>query len=379
MAQSIIPSGTQFSRSPILIGVEIGVGEILISATFGVKIWTGSKTSVPSTNDFTIYAESKDNKTIVVDLSDLINTDHLHDTSVRSGNNFSPVGELMWIQVSPQWTLTSGTFNINPTTFAALDGYHRPEENANHDLDQKILTSKPYTQITSTQSASLPITARGSQTLHYVTTFGEEVSLSPPNDTNESEEAVQYLTMTPTAVENAVQEQGDYSKYFVEFRDGGTPTERHEIRVNDQCKHEPIEILFINKFGVLDQLTCYGRHDMQISTTSREFKSVVGLELVTGIPAPPYIQYDRTSHQTSKIDTQSTRSITINTGFLSEGFGEVISQIMESEKVWIVKDDVIIPVIATDSGQTLQQQINERLINYTLAFKYANDQIANIR
>ena len=69
---------------------------------------------------------------------------------------------------------------------------------------------------------------------------------------------------------------------------------------------------------------------------------------------------------------------TLNSGFVSESMNDSFKELLVSQYVWVVRSGVNYPVNVVDSSLTYKTALNDRLINYTLNFKYAFDTINNI-
>jgi hypothetical protein len=52
---------------------------------------------------------------------------------------------------------------------------------------------------------------------------------------------------------------------------------------------------------------------------------------------------------------------------------------MQSEYVWMEQDTVITPMVVNASSLTYKTGVNDKLVDYTLSFSYAFDNIQNIR
>jgi len=93
------------------------------------------------------------------------------------------------------------------------------------------------------------------------------------------------------------------------------------------------------------------------------------------------LSYDTSRHQVSQYNKLGKESISLNTGFLSEEYNEVIKQLMLSEQVWLIasNDDEVYPVIPKTQNVTYKTSVNDKLVQYTIDFDFANDKINTIR
>jgi hypothetical protein len=89
--------------------------------------------------------------------------------------------------------------------------------------------------------------------------------------------------------------------------------------------------------------------------------------------------YDTLKHPRKTFNIQGAKSITLNTGYVDESYNEVVEQMMQSEYVWMEQDTVITPMVVNASSLTYKTGVNDKLVDYTLSFSYAFDNIQNIR
>jgi len=71
------------------------------------------------------------------------------------------------------------------------------------------------------------------------------------------------------------------------------------------------------------------------------------------------------------------KSITVNTGFVDESFNLLLEEMMLSEKVYLIIDDVVEPVVLNTKNVDFKTSVNDKLINYELEFNFAYNAINN--
>jgi len=135
-------------------------------------------------------------------------------------------------------------------------------------------------------------------------------------------------------------------------------------------KYTPIKVTFVNKFGAFQDIYFDKKNVQKYTSTSENYKrNIIGLDG----------SYSTTRHQSYNKNFSSTESITMNTGFVGEAFDEVINQLTLSAYIWGDIGGEIIPLTIVTTDQTRKTHLNDKLINYTIEFKYAYDYINNIR
>ena len=137
------------------------------------------------------------------------------------------------------------------------------------------------------------------------------------------------------------------------------------IEIIEECKYDVQEIQFLNRFGVLESLHFYKAAKESLSTTSEDFKN----NYVTGATS-----WDVQKHQMQKYNVKSNRRINIETGFLNQYYNQTLSELMQSEKVWLNGK----PINVKSNSLDFKTRIVDKLITYSIDFEYAYDEINNI-
>jgi hypothetical protein len=130
-------------------------------------------------------------------------------------------------------------------------------------------------------------------------------------------------------------------------------------------KYTPVKVSFINKFGVIQDLVFFKKREDSFNTTQQDFKANI---LRNGTYLPH-------TGQKQIINKQASAKVKLNTGFYPEDFNEVFKQLQYSINYWI--DDE--PAILTGSNFAFKTSVNDKLINYSFDFEYANPDINDIR
>jgi len=130
-------------------------------------------------------------------------------------------------------------------------------------------------------------------------------------------------------------------------------------------KYTPVKVSFINKFGVIQDLVFFKKREDSFNTTQQDFKANI---LRNGTYLPH-------TGQKQIINKQASAKLKLSTGFYPEEFNEVFKQLQYSINYWI--DDE--PAIQTGSNFAFKTSVNDKLINYSFDFEYANPDINDIR
>jgi len=141
---------------------------------------------------------------------------------------------------------------------------------------------------------------------------------------------------------------------------------RQTLKYNqiNECKHTPVKVSFINRFGVIQDLVFFKKRIDSIDTDKESYKTNV---LQQG-NYYPHIGQNQTIRKESK------RSVTLNSGFYPEEFNTVFEQLQNSLHYWI--DDE--PAVLDGSSFNVKTRVNDKLINYTFDFSYSNEEVNTI-
>jgi hypothetical protein len=145
----------------------------------------------------------------------------------------------------------------------------------------------------------------------------------------------------------------------------GITIKRHEC-----SKYTPVKVVFVNKFGVPQELYFFGKTIESSSSSKESYKANI-------IDSTGAINSQR--HQVRSFDAQGKTRYTLNTGLVGEEYNEFVRELMLSEQVWMHFDGVIRPVTPTTSDVQFRTSLNDKMVQYTVEFEQANDLIANVR
>lgn len=135
-------------------------------------------------------------------------------------------------------------------------------------------------------------------------------------------------------------------------------------------KYDAYKLVFVNKFGVLQELFFNGRTNTSVSSSGEKYKS--GYISSNGT-------IDTNRHQFVDYNKNGKLSYTLNTTYLSEEINTYIQELLLSEYVWLVKDSNIHPVNVISSSVQYKTELNDKLVNYTIEVEQANDLISTVR
>lgn len=135
-------------------------------------------------------------------------------------------------------------------------------------------------------------------------------------------------------------------------------------------KYGYTKCVFINKFGVHEEVFFFGKLIEDVSSSKESYKSNI-----TGNTGT----YSTNKHQTRSYNAQGKTMYTLNTGFVGEEYNDTIKQLMLSEQVWLVIDGSVVPVMPATSSVSFRTSLNDKLVEYTVGFEQANDLMSSVR
>ena len=372
----------------------------IATATLNLYIYTGTFVANASVANpkYTITKSVVTSGYIVFEVAELIR-DYLDITF-----NGTYDSQVVWVNAIISTTVSSGsaTATVKPDNtngFVAFDGYGYYEDGANptnaKTIDTGSLQSNQvifrlndenvrvpvYTGITDSVTFLFEGTVKRTQSVSTSTNTNAQIdyiTVSGSDNTDNYRERV--LADGGTLEDNTLLDDflcdiddGLVDELYVNSENG---TEVIKIKTEPETKYTPIKVTFVNKFGALQDLHFSLKSIESLNTTGQTFKSNL-VDFTTETPS-----YVVSKPQVSQYDKLGKESITLNTGYLSDDYEEVIKQLLLSEQVFLTKltdRELVLPIIPKTSNVTYKTTLNDRLVQYTIEFDYAFDKINTIR
>ena len=385
-------------RSPYYIKVS---KTALTSVELKLYIYTGTFTANGSVAAGTLrYTINKkplgSNAYVVFEVSELVR-DYLE---VEFNGDYN--SESVWLNAIATVTGGSGSVTVSPDNtngFIGLDGYGYFEEGANPTLSTTALQSNNSIIALDDNLFRVPVFVAGTESvsLLYKGEVKQTIDLSSAS-VDETTEQIRYISANSTSSgdvsydsfqERVLNDGGTFegSSCLSEFLDSvsiglidevyvasASGVEVFKVKTLEECLYTPIKVTFVNKFGAFQDLIFFKKSIDKTSVKGEEFKTAV-FDQAT-------LTYKTYQHQRTQFMVQGTDSITMNTGYISEDYNQVIEQLMLSEQVWatfITDTEEVRPLVPKTKSFTHKTQLNDKLIDYTIEFDIANNKINNIR
>tara|TARA_R110001583_G_scaffold87009_3_gene226977 strand:- start:5662 stop:6705 length:1044 start_codon:yes stop_codon:yes gene_type:complete len=129
-------------------------------------------------------------------------------------------------------------------------------------------------------------------------------------------------------------------------------------------KYTPLICDFVNRYGVWQTIVFFKVSKSKMTSTETVFNMM-----------PASVDYSVSNNIRQTFNTNGQESIIVNTGWVLEHYSEVIKQLLLSNTIRLDNK----PVVLNTKSVSLFTSINEKNINYTIEFNYANNIINTIQ
>ena len=397
------PASLSMARSPLFVTGKNNAlaADQLDAMSLSLKIYYGAKTLPAGTANYALNKTYSINEVINYEISDLVRSEFNHDFSVWNDIGFtqSPPAEVLWVAPLGDWTYSNNGAapesaiwsNSNAQAFIATDGWATRDNIAPVAVSQLVLATNRDRQVLIGNYESLALNnsvANDLAQINIVWNNGDAdvfyttaISASPPNPaSNNSQDLVIYAGVGPANLENnpylddsikpSTHEDGDYYDVVLENGPGDIIA---SVRYYLICepKYDPVQVAFINRFGVADFITFFKRSDTRGNFTQDSYqKSIYNDGFTT-----PSLEVGK--YQSFNVNSRNT--LTLNTGFVDQDYDETIEDILMSEYVAVYTNSNWVSAVPNRGSIEYQKSVNTKLINYTMSFDFGFDERSLVR
>ena len=236
-----------------------------------------------------------------------------------------------------RYKLVSGSYSqIDTLEFICLNGFNSYQDGLNKSsIAQQILLSDNSFKRLQTENNS-----------HYY-----NVWLEPDDYSVSTEFSLNNFTVATEGIWKIPLKQGNNTLFFQ------AGAEIFNVNAENQCepKYTPLSVSFINRYGGWEFITMFKK-----SVNSYENKSS-NYNLL-----PTASDYDIRQGMQKNFNFQFTQKVKCNTGFVPQGYSELIKDLMVSDVILLDNK----PVTLITSSIEAKTGLNDKVINYELEFKY---------
>ncbi len=310
-------------------------------------------------------------------------------------NNYAT--DTIWIDADITMFNSAGSIiqvsgeNIVTNTFLGIDGYGYFEDGVNPRTTTTPMilqsnTSEVY--YFDGQDIKIPIFAESLPLVTLTSSQGSNINWEAANDFWETNDSTWGSGQTPIQIADNGNTNQKIQYVIIEdtqlLADGDTVTFDTSVsgytdkvvtlRKVEECKFSPLNIIFYNKFGALQNIWYFKKSFTDISIKTEQFKNNI-LDIENGGSTPSYAL---SKHQEKKFMTNGKESLTVNSGYYPEVYNEVVRQKMLAEQAWVDDITKVLPINLKSNSLRFKKSVNDKLITYTVQFDYAFDKINNI-
>lgn len=364
------------TRSPIVLK-SIGTQS---SSLFDIYSFIGNiEDPAPLSYSTTKQKIASTQTALFIDIANLVKEDleaditgFLSDTPVMAlGEN-----ESRWVRVRTQNYNGFATASSSVMTYHVMDGFVSPLElNGTPESVYnfpRILT--PHTNLIARGSAPrLYYRNRDVAAIYFIAYDGYIGSIDPNIFVSQNDEYYNSIDVSTYLADNP------RITFGIVYMD-----ELEEIityEVYDECKYDKYDLIFKNKWGVLETISMSKKTTKQLNVAGDEYlRSIVD---ING-------DYDINRHTKKQLNVNGYEEWTLNTPFIPEYMNESIKQAMLSEEMWIrpagyfqfgelVRTDYAYPVVRMDQSLAYKTNVDDKNIQYTIKVRLSHNEIKNIK
>lgn len=339
-----------FARSPFYVTIS---GSADDETSVELRIWNGTG-SAPTDPTYTLSKPIP--STLITECNYNISPyireyiTHTSFANVYNVNNAAtPTNE--WCNVQVKRIRNNSVLTTD--TYKAYDGWGFYSDGYNDDLGFTLLAEDTYYYwYDPNATLSLDVLKRaGSITLEA--TNGWDVLY-----TNLKTAATYELSLTTTRVQDVYRVYPLYMEdgNKVEIRNASNVVQKtFYFRPIEECKYEPVTVDYINRYGGWSREFFFkaSRENFEVEKTDYHLMQAVN--------------YDTDKGQFGRFNVNGKQNISVNTGWVDEGFSDRVREMMISERILVNGE----PAQMRSTSTQLFKHINEKLINYQLEFDYA--------
>jgi hypothetical protein len=384
-----------------------------------LRIWTGDKSSVPASSDYTLMKAPNAAGKAVFDVSRLVR-EHIvvQNPSELTEKINNSVSDVVWVQARVSASYDGGSESpVTSNTTLATRGYTWYEDgdingiNDDHTgatfptsygtyvardqgileaygcIDESLLNEYNYLYpsggyLPTYAPLTYNVSDYGKLTLGLFTDYVDKITLTDDNGgshsfyvstSDDSTEKLKYINVSPVKVrEYGLSWTNTYT--LTASKDNQQYAYSYTINVQCEAKYQPVQLIYLNKLGVWDYLTFFKRSSEQIQVKNTQyFNSSLTLgNSSTGV------SIDRERGEMNNFNANGYRSYVLNTGYVNESEKERIEQLLLSEKVIMDTGSQIFAVVVQDKSMDMKKSVNEKLINYTISVRDAHRRINKV-
>ena len=353
----------------------------ITDATLYLWIYTGTLGSKPANPNYVLQKDVKAGDDVITfEIAELVK-DYV---DVTFTGDYSTVTESAWVEWTMVQNFDDATTNTESDKAIATNGYGYFKDGVNPVLPKGALINNDKIYNYSGENIYLPIYTGedgaykadyyNGGTLLRTDTFGAPITVITADTTNFSADTIDItadsslVSGVSSSVITRVTPPSTTDKIVVTRHD--STEETILVETIEECKYTPYKISFLNQYGVVQDLWFFKRRNDSVNVSNSQYlENTLTSTLTSGV------NYSINSATNIPANFKTTKSIQLNTGFVDEGHNETIQELTMSERVWIHENSTIYPVVPKTKQLNYKTSLNDKLINFTVDFDYAFNEV----
>ena len=354
------------------------------NATLYLWIYSGTLGSKPAQPSYVLYKEVKTGSDVITfEIAELVK-DYI---DINFTGDYSNITESVWVEYTMDKVFDDTSTDSTSDKFIAISGYGYFKDGVNPEFEKGALIDNSKIYNYSGENIYLPIYTgdKGAYKADYYNgatllrtdTFGAPITSITADTTNFSADTIDItadsslVSGVSSNVITRVTPPSTTDKIIVTRHTGATETIL--VETIEECKYTPYKVSFLNKYGVVQDLWFFKRRDDSIQITKGKYLENTINESITGV------SYSLNQASQVPTDFKATKSLKLNTGFVSEDYNKVIQELLLTERAWVHENSQVYPVLPKTSELQYKTSLNDKLINFTIDFDYAYNEINLIK
>lgn len=354
-----LPTDLFLSRSPFFITAQ-APGLNFDSASLELRVWAGDiitdRPAAP-TQQFSKIAVQAGQQKISFDIHHVVNDFVKNWLSyfVQSQGAFTVSSrDTVYVETITTATYLGETVGTDERRFLAVDGFGWHSQGANPPITEKVLSSITK-HFFYGDNCPLYFITKG---LTLITVNGVEVPFTFSQST--SNQVVAYINAAAY-----VTGSDPFTAVFVY----GAETITHTFQKLTECKYAVAMCWFKNKFGFWQTIPFAKLSKKGVDVTDSNYESII----------LDYDQYDPSQHVTKSYGIEFGEKIVVNTDHLPETYNTLFRELMASEFIYLHQRSELIPVNRARNNWDEKTKTNNKLIQYSMEFKYSFNGINQVQ
>lgn len=372
------PTEVNLAQSPTIFTLSETSAALLTSSSYQYVLeltyWTGSKTPVPSTSNYTLQKYPNASSKGIFDVSRILSSAFTELVAENSSSAFYfRADTYAQYKDNPTGSFQTGS-HVASSTYTAIDGYQLFQESVGEGITSltsywPIMTDGPVSQSylagnSGDMSVFMGATEGASPTkITYVGDLGSaDYTLTTATNTTGTE-----IDTFPIGPQSPGFPLSTSTSYFsIQAYNGVTPL-GNSIKFDLVCdkKYPNVRIKWKNRFGAFDYFNFNLVSRETFNTQRSRYQPQIGSWDGTSL------SYQNYESSIQNYITDSTLKLSVNTDYVSEDYNDIFKQLMVSDEIYWVYDEaneLVRPLAIDTTSFNIKTHVVDKLIQYSFDF-----------